>query len=175
MASRLENTVILRSFENESIEVETRVACVARLVRTMVVPHVDGERLEPQTIPLPNVKAVMIRKVLDFCRHELEAPMSAIARPLPSTDLHDCRGLSDWHVQFVDFGADEAAMQALFEMILAANYMDVKKLLELCCAKLASLIKGKTPAEIETVFQIEDIFGEEEDMDDVLEQLGDER
>jgi|TARA_B110000208_G_scaffold176496_1_gene222931 S-phase kinase-associated protein 1 len=171
----VEDVVILRSFENESIEVESKVACVSRLVRTMVVPSsVRDEPSELQTIALPNVKAVMLRKVLEFCKHELAFPMVPIKRPLPSTNLADCRGLSEWHIAFVDFGGDESGMQALFEMILAANYMDVKKLLELCCAKLASLIKGKTPAEIENVFAIEDIFGDAEaELEDALAEVDD--
>ena len=32
--------------------------------------------------------------------------------------------------------------QALYDLILAANYMDIKALLHLGCAKVASLIKG---------------------------------
>lgn len=31
----------------------------------------------------------------------------------------------------------------LYDLILAANYMDIKSLLQLACAKVASLIKGQ--------------------------------
>ena len=43
-------------------------------------------------------------------------------------------------------------------MILAANYMDIKSLLDLCCAKVASLIKGKTTEEIRKTFNIKNDF-----------------
>jgi hypothetical protein len=36
----------------------------------------------------------------------------------------------------------------LFQVILAANYMDIKSLLHLGCAMVASKIKGKSPEEI---------------------------
>ena len=39
-------------------------------------------------------------------------------------------------------------MQVLFELILAANYLDIKSLLDLTCAKVASMIKGKNTEEI---------------------------
>ena len=29
------------------------------------------------------------------------------------------------------------------ELLLAANYLDIKSLIELCCAKVATMIKGK--------------------------------
>jgi S-phase kinase-associated protein 1 len=49
----------------------------------------------------------------------------------------------EWDAKFVDI-----EQETLFELILAANYMDVKSLLDLTCAKVASMIKGKTPEQI---------------------------
>ena len=51
----------------------------------------------------------------------------------------------------------------LFELILAANFMDIKSLLELSCAKVASLIKGKTIQETRKFFNIENDFTPEEE------------
>ena len=48
-------------------------------------------------------------------------------------------------------------------MVMAANYLDIKSLLELSCAKVASLIKNKTVAEIRTFFNIENDFTPEEE------------
>ena len=51
----------------------------------------------------------------------------------------------------------------LFELILAANYMDIKSLLDLTCAKVASMIKNKSPEEIRKTFGIVNDFTPEEE------------
>ena len=53
--------------------------------------------------------------------------------------------------------------ELLFELILAANYMDIKSLLDLTCAKVASMIKGKSPEEIRQTFNIVNDFTPEEE------------
>jgi len=40
--------------------------------------------------------------------------------------------------------------ERLAHLTLAANYLDIKPLLDLCCARITSFIKGKTPQEIRT-------------------------
>lgn len=66
--------------------------------------------------------------------------------------------VSDWDANFVD-----VEQELLFELILAANYMDIKSLLDLACAKVASMIKGKTPQEIRETFNIVNDFTPEEE------------
>jgi S-phase kinase-associated protein 1 len=49
-----------------------------------------------------------------------------------------------WYADYVN-----VEQVVLFELILAANYMDVKPLLDLTCATVARMIKGKTPKKYE--------------------------
>lgn len=53
--------------------------------------------------------------------------------------------------------------ETLFNLTLAANYLDIKPLLDLCCARIASFIKGKTPEEIRTNLGIVVDFTPEEE------------
>ena len=50
-----------------------------------------------------------------------------------------------------------------FFAVQAANYMDIKSLLDLTCAKVASMIKGKTPEDIRKTFNIVNDFTPEEE------------
>merc|ERR1712182_80234 len=60
-------------------------------------------------------------------------------------NLAEC-GVREWDVEYVDVD-----QEILFELILAANYLDIKPLLDLTCAKVASMIKGKTPGDPQAV------------------------
>jgi S-phase kinase-associated protein 1 len=117
-----------------------------------------------QEIPLPNVKNHVLVKVIEFCKHHKTDPMNEIEKvrgrcecgPAPSLralwdDISGTRGMlqplksanmhevvQDWYANFV--GVEQ---ELLFELILAANYMDIKPLLDLTCATVASMIKGK--------------------------------
>jgi len=51
----------------------------------------------------------------------------------------------------------------LFELILAANYLNIRKLLDTCCSSVANMIKGKTPQEIRQHFGIKNDFTPEEE------------
>ena len=52
---------------------------------------------------------------------------------------------------------------SVFHLTLAANYLDIRPLVDLCSAKIASLIKGKTPEEIRANLNIVNDFSAEEE------------
>ena len=61
--------------------------------------------------------------------------MPEIEKPLKSEKMNEV--VPEWDAKYVDI-----EQELLFELILAANYMDIKSLLDLTCAKVASMIKG---------------------------------
>jgi S-phase kinase-associated protein 1 len=111
---------------------------MSELVKSMMdEDEDDDEQANVAEIPLPNVKAQVLRKVIEFCEHHLTEPMTEIEKPLKSQAMADV--VQKWYAEFVDL-----EQVLLFELILAANYMDIKPLLDLTCATVASMIKGKT-------------------------------
>mmetsp|Transcript_87226 Transcript_87226/g.241929 ORF Transcript_87226/g.241929 Transcript_87226/m.241929 type:complete len:168 (+) Transcript_87226:94-597(+) len=144
--------VKLKSSQGEIFEVEPEVACMSTLIKNMVDDSGTDEE-----IPLPNVKTSILSKVIDFCKHHKDCPPEEIQKPLKSPSLIEC-GVSEWDNDYVNIEQD-----FLFELILAANYLDIKSLLDLTCAKVASMIKGKTPEEIRKQFNIVNDFTPEEE------------
>mmetsp|Transcript_135408 Transcript_135408/g.234852 ORF Transcript_135408/g.234852 Transcript_135408/m.234852 type:complete len:100 (-) Transcript_135408:228-527(-) len=67
--------------------------------------------------------------------------------------------ISQWDKNFLYTnlikGGDEKQHELLIDCIFAANFLNIKDMLDLICAALASMIKGKTPEQIRTLFNIE--------------------
>ena len=71
-----------------------------------------------------------------------------VEKPLRSKVMKDvCKDPFD--ADFIDRIGENR--QALYDLILAANYMDIKSLLHLGCAKVASLIKGQPLEKIKDI------------------------
>merc|ERR1712146_13047 len=148
-----EGVLNLVSQEGDKFEVEKKFAKIPELVNTMISEDDDEEQ---QEIPLPNVKSQSLGNVIEFCKHYSEDPMNEIEKPLKSSNMNEV--VQEWYANFVN-----VEQEALFELILAANYMDIKPLLDLTCATVASEIKGKTPEEIRQTFNIVNDFTPEEE------------
>lgn len=143
--------LVLISAENEKVTISKKVALMSELVKTMA----EGDKEESE-IPLPNVKAPVLKKVTQYMKYHHDNPPKEIDKPLKSASMNEV--VSQWDADFV-----EVDQELLFELILAANYMDIKPLLDLTCAKVASLIKGKTPEQIRKTFNIQNDFTPEEE------------
>mmetsp|Transcript_116389 Transcript_116389/g.228358 ORF Transcript_116389/g.228358 Transcript_116389/m.228358 type:complete len:173 (-) Transcript_116389:237-755(-) len=147
-------TVHLVSQEGESFDVPLSVGKMSELVKTMIDDDQGDE--EAQEIPLPNVKSPILAKVIEFAQHYRIEPMNEIEKPLKSANMAEV--VQDWYSNFI--AVDQ---EVLFELILAANYMDIKPLLDLTCATVASMIKGKSPEDIRKTFNIVNDFTPEEE------------
>lgn len=151
MAEQALPKVKLVSSEGEIIEVDQNVISKSVLIKGMI----DDSGVEEE-IPLPNVKKSILEKVVAFCDYIQTNSPPEIEKPLKSASLGDCT--TPWYANFV-----ELEQETLFELILAANYMDIKALLELSCAKVATVIKNKSVPEIRKYFSIENDFTPEEE------------
>lgn len=142
---------ILVSSDLKNFEVPTNIAKYSVLVETML-EGIDDDKVE---VPLSNVSGDILARVITFLEYNDKFPIGVIDKPIKSVNMSENFETSvgedarKWYADFVD----KLPQEVLFDLILAANFMDIKCLLDLCCAKVASLIKGKTPEEIRSVFK----------------------
>jgi len=73
-------------------------------------------------------------------------------------EAKDKTELSPWDKEFFNVQQNE-----LFDIILAANYLDIKPLFDAGCKTVADMIKGKTPDEIRDLFHIKNDFTPEDE------------
>jgi len=128
------------------VEVSTNVANMSKTIKDMLE---DFAGATDTPIPLHNVSSKILQKVVEYCKHHESTPA-------PKTDdkKDDKKDdISEWDKNFCN--VDQST---LFELILAANYLDIKPLLDVTCKTVANMIKGKTPEEIRKHFNIKNDF-----------------
>ena len=145
------NVIKLTSQEGETVQISHKAVLRSNLVKGILEDYPDdGE------VPVNNVKTAILNKIKEYLEHYENQEPKEIERPLASNDFKEC--IDEWDYSFIDLDLDQ-----IFELILSANYMDIKPLLELASAKIASLIKGKTTEEIRKLFNIVSDFTPEEE------------
>ncbi|KAJ7582963.1 Skp1 family, dimerization domain-containing protein [Mycena floridula] len=147
--------VLITTSDNESFNVDKDVVERSVLIKNMLEDVGESD----QAIPLPNVTSSVMKKVLEYCTHHR-------GEPLPTTESEQSQDdtrkrttdISEWDQKFITVD-----QEMLFEIILAANYLDIKQLLDVGCKTVANMIKGKTPEEIRKLFNIVNDFTPEEE------------
>jgi len=147
-------SLFLISCDGDKTKVSKDVAYMSALIKTILADDSYDESLE---IPLPNVNKETLNRVIEFCLHHVNNPMAEVKKPLTSSDMIDI--VSKWDAEYVN-----VELSILYSTMSAASYLDIPSLLDLCCIKIASMIRGKSPAEIKSIFNIVDDFTQKEEI-----------
>ena len=133
-------SIKLQSSDGEIFLVDVEIAKQSVLLLGMD----DGDE---EVVPLPNVNSAILKKVIQWASYHKDDP------PLPENKEKRTDDICSWDADFlkVDTGT-------IFELIMAANYLDIKGLLDVTCKTVANMIKGKTPEEIRETFNIKKNF-----------------
>ena len=114
--------------DGEIVEVDVETARQSVLVSNFI-----DEQGTSTEMPLPSITKETLSKVILFCEHLREHIPIEIEQPLPSTNMSY---VSDqWHADYINIETE-----ALFDLVNAAQYLDIQPLMELACAKLASIV-----------------------------------
>lgn len=109
-------------------------------------------------VPLPGVEGAILKEVVKYMEHHKGVEPPIVEKPLRSKVMKEvCQ--DSWDADYIDVIGEDR--QKLYDVILAANYMDIKSLLHLGCAKVASLIKGQPLEKIKDILATNKKKGEE--------------
>ena len=115
-------------------------------------------------MPLPNVESSILKKVIDWCQKHKDDPIPTEEDEEKYLQEASLDNIEKWDEDF--FKVDQ---KLVFDLILAANYLDIKGLLNMGCVIVAKNIRGKTAVEIRKHFNLEnDLTPEEEEQQQKL-------
>lgn len=128
------------SSDKKEYTLPAKVACGSSLIKTSY--ESDPEVKEGKSVvPIPGVKSPIMDLVVKYLTHFDGVLPKEIERPLRSKVMADVCVGDPFSASFIDeVGKDN---EQLYQLILAANYMDIRPLLCLGSAKVASMIKGQ--------------------------------
>jgi S-phase kinase-associated protein 1 len=121
-------------------------------------------------IPLTNITTAVLKKVVEFCEILLtEEPMVEITEPILSNNLAEI--VPYVYARFIN-SIDQQDM--IFDLMLAANFMDIKPLLTLTSVTVATLMFDKTAEEVRATLDLSNDFSPEEEQQLIRENRWDE-
>jgi len=136
--------IMLKSSDGKSFEIDEDVAR-----KSIAINHMVEDGCATDVIPLRNVTSKILKIVIDYCEKHVK-----------SKEEED---LKEWDADFMK----TIETTILFDVMMAANYLNIQILLDLTCKTVsdllqADLLSGKTPDEIRAHFNIENDLTAEE-------------
>ena len=144
----------LRSSDGEIIEVDIVVAKMSGTIKAMMENlGIDESEDIEEELPLLKVDSAILKKVLEWATQHKDDPQPTPEEEEELLNLEQEQRItirmSEWDRRFL-----QVDQPTLFDLIQAANYLDIKVLLDVATITLADMIKGKTPDEIQDTFSI---------------------
>ncbi|KAK0575642.1 hypothetical protein LWI29_004388 [Acer saccharum] len=124
--------ITLHSSDGQTFEVDEAVALKLQAIKPMME---DGRANNGILLGLTSKT---ISKVIKYCKKHVESPKSDDCTTGAVDD-----DLKAWDAEFVNVDRD-----TLFDLVIAAEYLKIKSLLNLTCETVADLTDGKTPDEL---------------------------
>ncbi|XP_058734529.1 SKP1-like protein 1A isoform X2 [Vicia villosa] len=124
MASTSAKKINLKSSDGEIFVIDEAVALESQTIKHMI----EDDCADETGIPLPNVTSKILAKVIEYCNKHVDAANSD-GRSVDEDEI------KNWDAEFV-----KVDQKTLFDLILAANYLDIKSLLDLTCKTVADMI-----------------------------------
>ena len=145
--------ITLKSNDGQvSVSVDRAIAEKSKVIREMLEFTEEGGDETISDIPNLQVSGDILKKVVDYITYHKDDSVQAEDKKEESGPKKGCK----WDEDFL-----KVERPVLFELILAANYLEIKGLLDITCFAVSEMIKGKTAEQIRAEFNIVNDLNEE--------------
>jgi S-phase kinase-associated protein 1 len=164
--------VVLISNEGQEFRIPYKAIRNSLTVRSFIE---DSGTDDP--IPLPNVSGPVLARVVEYLNFHVRVEPEDFAKKnsgVVNKEYEKMTGVAVYEAEAKatppnqerdDFDAEYVKVDksVIFDLVLAANYLNIKTLLDMMCKSIADMIKGKTTEEIRKTFNIKNDFTPEEE------------
>lgn len=140
MSASTTTQITLISKDGASLLIDRAVISSRSAVIHDMLEDLDEDTTDP--IPVSEVEGDILKRVVAWCEHHKDDA------PEPQSYLGP-KEISAWDKEFIN-----ASNEVIFDIILAANFLDIKGLFDLGVKTVANSLKGRTPAEIREKYNI---------------------
>ncbi|CAK0772093.1 hypothetical protein CVIRNUC_003928 [Coccomyxa viridis] len=151
--------IVLRANDGADHVISVAAASLCKTVASLLqdLEASKGEDTDPLIVPLPNVCNCTLQKVLGFC--EQQRAFDELCTASPAAQQADLtRQIQAWQMEYMQVSTDE-----LYHLVMAAHYLNVPRLLDLCTDAMAERIRGKSPAQVRECFGLKPSLSPEEE------------
>ena len=139
------NQIFIISESGDKILLDETLIKWSKLINDMLKEEEDYS--EDAEIPL-SFKTNTIKRCIEFCRQYDIGPFTIPKKQLKSKeDINHI--LPRWCVNLISIEPSE-----ILDLVNFANFIDIDILINVCCVKLASLMKGEDPKQIVAILNI---------------------
>ena len=135
----------------QQFNITIKEAKISKLIREIIEEEEEDDDSdcedEMKTINIIKVSGDVLQYIVEYAKYYVIEAMDEIESPLKSVKVDEI--VQPWYAEFIQ---KVYADGKLFQLVTAANYMNIQELLQLACLKVATTIKGKSQEQIREIF-----------------------
>ena len=147
----------LKSCDEKLFLVDVEAAKMSGTIKTMFEDLGIGSSNVSEDIkevlPIPNCDSEVLQKVIDWCDHHKDDIESEKDSNENKENTYELNGWDKEYIESVNTVNDKG-QSMIFDLIIAANYLNIPGLNDLAVTEVAKMMRGKSQDEIRDLFKL---------------------
>ncbi|RWS25320.1 hypothetical protein B4U80_06559 [Leptotrombidium deliense] len=140
----------LRSNDGHVFEAPLKAMKQSTTIKGMIETITDDDENIDEIVNMPVVNSAILNKVIDWCIHHENDRQQEI-------EVTNDTVIDVWDKAFLNVNS-----QILMQIINAANYLDIKYLMDISCLTMANSLRGKNASQMAQILRVRCDFTPEE-------------